>query len=74
MPEPTPYQQGIIDFVGKMSADYRKHNAVAVREDILSAIAHFDIDPAAFYDNAHDQDVARAEAEVYRLTGEFYRG
>lgn len=70
MSDSEAYRRGIVDFVGKMSADYRKHSALAVREDILAAVAHFNINPAEFYDEPFEQDRCRAEAEVYRLTGE----
>ncbi len=62
------YTQGIVDFVSKMSADYRHHTARAVKEDVIVAISHFDIDPVEFYSDKHDQDVAKAEAAVYLLT------
>jgi hypothetical protein len=65
-----PYTQGIADFVGRMSADYRKHSGDAVHEDMLMAVAYFNVPPSAFYEDAHDRDALQARAEVYRLTGE----
>ena len=64
------YQQGIADFVNRMSAEYRKHSGEAVQEDMLMAVAFFDVPPSAFYEEPHEQGVLAAKAQVYRLTRE----
>lgn len=68
------YKKGIADFVNLVSADYRKHTAVAVHEDMIMAIANFGIDPSNFFDNEDQQKVASLEAQIYLMTGKLPSG
>lgn len=61
----TSYKRGVSDFVKLI----HKHNAVVVREDILVAVACFNVDPSEFYTSEQDQKVLKLEAEIYKLTG-----
>lgn len=65
--------RAIAAFLSHLSADYRKHTAVAVREDMIVACARFGVDPAWFYTDADqlvDADGARslrADVAHYRI-------
>lgn len=67
----SEYQRGIADFVNKVSVEYRKHSALAVQEDVLTAVAHFDVPAEAFWsDDEKQAEILRTRAALFKLTGE----
>jgi hypothetical protein len=60
-------KEAIQKFVAKMSADYRRHNAVAVREDMVSACADFGVDPESFYDLPEEALELKADVAHYKI-------
>lgn len=61
----------VAEFVGRMSASYRKHSANAVDEDMIAACIWFDIDPETWYDNPAEATELRASVAYHRTLGTF---
>lgn len=60
-------KEAIQKFVSKMSADYRKHNAVGVHEDMVSACADFGVDPESFYELPEEALELKADIAHYKV-------
>lgn len=65
--------RAICNFVSNMSADYRKHNALAVHEDLVVACAKYGVQPEWFFtdDEGNVDEVGtrelRADVAHYRI-------
>lgn len=60
-------KEAIKKFVEKMSADYRKHSAVAVHEDMVSACADFGVNPESFYTLPEEALELKADVAHYKV-------
>lgn len=63
--------RAITAFISHMSAEYRKHSASAVREDMIVACARFGVKPEWFVDDDDDDPTfvreLRADVAHYRI-------
>lgn len=62
--EPAARALHVAEFVNRMAVAYRQHSGNAVREDMQLAVREFGVDPRAFYDEPHEQERLRTEANL----------
>ena len=64
-------KEAIVEFVGEMSAVYRKHSGEGLQEDMILACLKFDVDPAAFYDTPDSALELKALVAYHRVRGTY---